>query len=269
LYHCWAYVNTDEVATGATYVAGATDDLQGVMQSVAAVATAPDGKTLAAYWARQDPKRLIPPMGTGSDHAVFEYHLNIPSTGITYAGVFGTWHSAYDDVASLRVFDPGMRFADAAARLYNVLTLRLADAPYPDIRFAADALALQRRLNAFANGHGHEVRRTEVVRTLQPYLDRFARLAITLDEAVDQASESGTTKELQDFHSLAFQIRSAFYSPGGIPGDAYQGSVLYNSDDAISTLPSLETLDAKLGKASLAQLVAAFQKLPPLLLVSR
>ncbi|HEV2037148.1 MAG TPA: M28 family peptidase, partial [Candidatus Eremiobacteraceae bacterium] len=270
LRHCWAYVNTDEVATGPTYIAGATDDLAGAMQSVADVAIAPNGKTLAEYWAKQDAKRAIFPNGTGSDHESFEYHLNIPSTSVIYGGVFGTYHSGYDDLASLRVFDSAMRYADAAARLYSVLTLRLADAQYPDIRFAADALAMQHRLNAFANRRGHESRRSEVVRTLQRYLNKFARLSASVDRAVDEASENGNAKELRELGQLAFEIRSAFYSRSGIPGYPWQGSVLYNSDDTISTLPSLETtLDPKHGKAALNQLVGAFQKLPPLLLVSR
>jgi N-acetylated-alpha-linked acidic dipeptidase len=270
LHRCWAYVNTDEVATGPTYTPGATDDLVGLLQSVANVAVAPNGSTLAAYWAKQDPKRLVPPNGTGSDHESFEYHLNIPSLGITYAGVFGTWHSAYDDIASLRVFDPGMRFADAAASLYDVLTLRLADAIYPDIRYSADALAMQRRLNAFANGRDHEARRTQVVRTLQPYVAEFSRLARSLDDAVDASSKDGNAAALRNASSLTFAIRMAFYSPQGVPGDPYKRSVLYNSDDVISTLPSLEaTLDPKKGKAALDQLVAAFAKLPPILIVSR
>lgn len=270
LHRCWTYINTDEVAMGPQYVPGATDDLTGVMQSVAEIARGPDGTTQAAYWAKQDRKRTIPPNGTGSDHESFEYHLNIPSLGIAYAGVFGTWHSAYDDIASLRVFDPGMHRAGAAASFYNVITMRLADAVFPDIRYKDDALAMQRRLNAFANGRDHEARRVQVVRTLQPYLTQFARLAGDLDTAVDNASASGTAESLSNLQKLAFKIRLAFYTPSGIIGHPYQGSVLYNSDDVISTLPSLDTtLDAKKGDAALKQLVGAFEKLPPILVVAR
>jgi len=270
LHRCWAYVNTDEIAMGPVYVPGATDDLMGVMQSVADVARAPDGTTQAAYWAKQDRKRAIPPNGTGSDHESFEYHLNIPSLGIAYAGVFGTWHSAYDDIASLRVFDPGMHRANAAASFYNVITMRLADAVYPDIRYEDDALAVQRRLNAFANGRDHEARRAKVVRTLQPYAAEFEHVASNLDTAVDNASAGGTAATLRNLGALAFKIRLVFYTPSGIVGPPYQGSVLYNSDDVISTLPSLDTtLDPKHGDAALAQLVATMKKLPPVFVVAR
>ncbi|HEV2879161.1 MAG TPA: hypothetical protein VGW96_06210, partial [Candidatus Eremiobacteraceae bacterium] len=248
----------------------ATDDLFGLMKSVTDAAIAPNGKTLSEYWGKQDPKRAITAMGTGSDHESFQYHLNIPSASIFYGGVFGTYHSGYEDIASLKVFDPGMRYADAAARLYNVITLRLADAPYPDIQLHLDALAVERRLNAFANARGDEALRRRVAHTLQPYVDKFAQLSESVDQAVDQSVAYSNMSSLTNLRALTIQIRSAFYSPRGIPGEPWQGSVLYNSDDVISTLPSLETtLDPKNGKAALDQLVATFQKLPPLLLVSR
>ena len=270
LRNCLAYVNTDEVANGPTYIPGASDDLFGLLRSVADAAIAPDGKTVSEYWAKQDPKRAITAMGTGSDHESFQYHLNIPSVGIFYGGVFGTYHSGYDDIASLKIFDPGMRYADAAARLYNLITLRLADAPYPDIQLHLDALAMERRLNAFANERGDESLRRKVAHTLQPLVDKFARLSASVDEAADQAVASGNLTALASMRANMVQIRSAFYSPSGVPGDPYQGSILYNSDDTISTLPSLETtLNPKRGQAALDQLVAAFHKLPPLLLVSR
>jgi len=270
LRNCLAYVNTDEVANGSTYIPSASDDLFDLLKSVADTAIAPNGKTVSEYWAKQDRKRAITAMGTGSDHESFQYHLNIPSVGICYCGVFGTYHSGYDDIASLKIFDPGMRYANAAARLYNLITLRLADAPYPDIQLHLDALALQRRLNAFANGRGDESVRRHVVHTLQPLANKFGRLSASVDEAADQAVATGNLTALASMRAGMIQIRSAFYSPSGVPGDPYQGSILYNSDDTISTLPSLETtLNPKRGTAALDQLVAAFHRLPPLLLVSR
>jgi hypothetical protein len=196
--------------------------------------------------------------------------LNIPSAGLDYASVFGTYHSAYEDLASLKIFDPHMAYQDAATRIYGLMVLRLANAPYPDIRLNADAQAMQRRLNAFANERSHERRRAAVVHELQPYLDRFARQAASVDSAADQYAQNGNLGALKNLLTLSIQIRQAFYSPAGIPGYHWQGSVLYNSDDNISTLPSLEaTLDPKSGDAALKQIVACFQRLPPMLVVSR
>lgn len=265
---CWAYVNTDEVAVGPTFYPYATDDLAGVLRDVASVASAPDGSPVAQYWSRQDKLQTVTTPGTGSDHEPFTYHEGIPSSGMTYYGVFGTYHSAYDNPASLRVLDPGMRFADAAARYDTVLMLRLADAPYPDLRLSDLASALQRRLNAFANGKTDEARRTDVVRALEPQLARFTRFAEAIDAAADATAATGNLSALASMRRLAFQVRSYFYDPKGLPGSPWQGSVLYNSDDTISTLPSLETtLDPKAGAAALAQIEAAFARVPPVLFI--
>lgn len=265
---CWAYVNTDEVAMGPTFYAGATDDLTGIIRSVADVAVAPGGTALTPYWAKQDASRTVSPQGEGSDHEPFTYHLGIPSSGIAYAGPFGTYHSAYDDPASLRVLDPGMRYADAAARFYTIEMLRLADAPYPDLRLSDLALALQHRLNAFANGSGDEARRTNVVRALEPWIAKFSQLSQSIDSSVDESAAANNLGSLEQLRSLAFTIRSKFYDPSGIPGQPWQGSLMYNYDDVISTLPSLETtLDPKLGDRALNQLLRSFQSLPPLLLI--
>ena len=265
---CWAYVNTDEVAMGPTFFAYATDDLIGLTRLVADAAVAPDGSPAKAYWKKQDATLAVSPPGLGSDHESFTYHLGIPSSGIAYAGTFGTYHSAYDDPASLRVLDPGMRYADAAARFYTIEMLRLADAPYPDIRLSDLALAVQRRLNVFANGTGQESRRAAVVQTLEPQIVRFSQLAASIDSSVDESVATANLDELEKLRTLAFQIRTAFYAPAGIPGQPWQGSVMYNYDDVISTLPSLETtLDPKQGDAVLQQLVASFQNLPRLFFI--
>lgn len=84
-------------------------------------------------------------MGGGSDHEAFVYREGLPAAAAGDGGAFGTYHSACDDPASLRIFDPGMREADAAARYTGLLVLRLADAMYRDIRLGDLAnAALQR-----------------------------------------------------------------------------------------------------------------------------
>ncbi|HXW51026.1 MAG TPA: M28 family peptidase [Candidatus Acidoferrales bacterium] len=265
---CWAYVNTDEVALGAMFFASATDDLAAVTKDVASVAIAPDGRHVSDFWYAQDKTPQVTPMGTGSDHEGFSYHEGIPSSGITYFGTFGTYHSAYDDPASLRVMDPGMHFADAAARYDTVLMLRLADAPYPEVSMSDLATALEHRLNTFGNAPQDEQRRTAVVQALAPQLAHFVTFAAALDNAADATAAAGNLQALAPMRALALKTRADFYDPGGVPGHPWQGSLLYNSDDTISTLPSLETtLDPKLGEQALNQLVAAFARIPPVLFI--
>jgi N-acetylated-alpha-linked acidic dipeptidase len=267
-HNCWAYINTDEVAFGPTLYTYATDDLTNLIHSAAQVAQAPNGTTVTAYWAKQDLKQIIFPPGLGSDHETFTYHLGIPSGGVVYGGEFGTYHSAYDNPASLRIFDPNMRYADAAARYFSILMLRLADAPYPDVRLSDLAGALQRHLNAFGNSTGDEARRTVVVRALQPYITQFSQLAAAIDNSAEESTATDNLSALADLRVLTFRVRAVFYAQNGIPGQPWQGSMLYNDDNVISTLPSLElTLDPKQGDAALNQLVSTFARLPPLLLI--
>lgn len=141
-----AYINTDEVAFGPHFNAYATPDLAGFMRDAATAVLAPDGKPLADYWRAQDAKQAVDAVGAGSDHEPFVYHEGLPAAGGGYGGPFGTYHSAYDDPASLRILDPGMHEAEAAARYTGMLVLRLAGATYPDLRLTDVARAVQQRI---------------------------------------------------------------------------------------------------------------------------
>ena len=258
---CWGYVNTDEVATGPQFFPYASDDLAGLVHSLGDVATAPNGKTVNDYWMAQDKHQVVQAPGTGSDHEPFLYYENIPSIGYIYAGAFGTWHSAYDNLASLKVFDPGMRYANAAARVTNLTVLRLADAQLPDVNVADLALGLQRRLNAFANARGDEARRIAVTRTLQPYVVDLVAKTSAADAQAQSALAAGDLATVRAFTAKARNFRNAFFAPQGITGDSWHRTLLYNSDDNISELPTLDfTLAPKTGDAELRLLVRALQR---------
>jgi Peptidase family M28 len=258
---CWAYVNTDEVTTGGLFFPYASDDLAGLIHAVAEVAIAPDGKTVSEYWSKQDKSQLVQPTGTGSDHEPFLYHENIPSAGYIYAGIFGTWHSAYDNLASLKIFDPGMRYAAAVARVTNLTVLRLADAQLPDVNVADAALGLQRRLNAFANARGDEVRRVQVTQALQPYVTQLVATTRAADDQAQAAVAATDLAGIHDFTVRARYFRAAFFAPSGITSGNWYRSLLYNADDNVAELPTLEaTLDPRHGNAELRRLKQTLQK---------
>lgn len=260
---CWAYVNTDEVTTGKTFEPYATDDLSGLVRSVARVALAPNGKTVDAYWRAQDKRQFVEAAGIGSDHEEFSYHEGIPSVGYIYSGNFGTWHSAYDDFASLKIYDPRMEYADAVARIGAITVMRLADATFPDVSMSDLGSALQRRLNTFGNMRDHEARRAVVVATLQRWVRLFRGVSDGVRYAATSASAANDEHALHDLERFALTQRAAFYAQRGIHGDRWHRSLLYNADDVVSLLPSLETtLDARYGDAALHQLVDAFNALP-------
>jgi N-acetylated-alpha-linked acidic dipeptidase len=255
--HCVAYVNTDEVAFGPEFFAAATPDLAGMLRDTTTAVNAPDSITsLDKYWQSEDPKREVDAIGGGSDHEPFVYHENIPALAGAYGGPFGTYHSAYDDPASLAVFDPGMHRAAAAARFTSMAVLRLADAEYPDLRLTSLARTLRSRLDAFAGAKGDEVRREQVAQVLIPDADAFAIAAVALDARADAAIASGDTAAAAATYARLRAAENAFFQPNS---SKWSRTMLYSvSGYAGGVLPSLDDALQPGGDAAVATLHSAF-----------
>jgi N-acetylated-alpha-linked acidic dipeptidase len=230
-----AYINTDEVAFGPHFGAYATPDLAGFLRDTADAAIAPDGKSLSAYWRAEDPKLTVGSVGAGSDHE------GLPAAGGGYGGPFGTYHSAYDDPASLRIFDPGMREADAAARYTGLLVLRLADATYPDIRLSALANAMQQRIA--------QAKATALTADAQA----FVTAAAALDADADAAVARGDAAQANADRARLRNAEAAFLDPDA---KTWNRSLLYGTGRGADILPSLEkdpqSIDAALRAATAA-----------------
>lgn len=232
---CVAYINTDEVAFGPHFGAYATPDLAGFMREAANAAIAPDHKTLNAYWRAQDPKLKVRPIGAGSDHEAFVYHEGLPAAGAGYGGPFGTYHSAYDDPASLRIFDPGMHEADAAARYTGLLVLRLADAMYPDVRLGDLAGAVQARITQAKAS------------ALFPQAQAFTAAADALDADADAAVRSGDAARAKADQMRLRSAEAAFFQPDAA---TWNRSLLYApSGYTSSILPALDTASSAIAAA--------------------
>ncbi len=255
---CVAYINTDEVAFGPRFNAYATPDLWGALRDAASAVRAPDGRMLDAYWKSQDAAMVVDMIGGGSDHEPFVYHEGLPGAGAGFGGPFGTYHSAYDDPASLRVLDPGMHFAAAAARYTSLVVLRLADAQYPDLRLADVAQALVKTVGQFAKAQGNAQRRAQVAAVLQPDAAAFLAAANALDSQASAAAEKGDTAAAAAVYAKFRAAESAFFDAAS---PKWQRSLLYDvSGFGSTTLPSLEqTLDPHSGDDALHQLDAAFK----------
>ncbi len=255
-----AYVNTDEVAFGPQFNIYATPELTALARAAATDVAAPDGTSLDAYWAAQDPKRSIDPVGGGSDHEPFVYHENMPALGAGFGGPFGTYHSAYDDLDSLRIFDPGMHRAAAAARYTSLVTMRLADAAAPNIELTPLADALRERLKSFSL-IDTTPRRKEVVRKLLPALQAFDDHVEKLDTDVDEAVASGDATKAAQAYAAVRATEAAFFLPAGTTGHTWSRSLLYGMRDDMPYLPTLDdTLDPARGKDALSLLLTVFAR---------
>ncbi|HEY8313484.1 MAG TPA: M28 family peptidase [Candidatus Baltobacteraceae bacterium] len=255
---CVAYMNTDEVAFGPSFGAYATPDLSGMLRDAATAVHAPDGRMLDAYWRAQDPKLAVDAIGGGSDHEPFVYHENLPGAGAGYGGPFGSYHSAYDDPWSLRVYDPGMHRAAAIARYTGVVVLRLANATYPDLRLGDLAATLSARVTGFAEEKTNASQRAAVAQTLFPDATAFESAAKALDAQAAADVEKGDASAAAAEYAKLRAAESAFYDS---TTSKWQRTLLYDvSGYASTTLPTLETtLDSGDGGAALKALDAAFK----------
>jgi len=231
-----------------------------MLVAAANATTAPDGTSLASYWRAQDPKQAVRDIGGGSDHEPFAFHENIPAAQGAFYGPFGTYHSAYDDIASLKILDPGMHRAAAAARYTSLVVMRLGGALVPDERLADVATAMQARVDALgasaagASASSAQTQRLQhVTSVLHASIAAFAVRAATVDAAIDTAVASGDPAASARAYGALRSAEDAFYVPTGIDG-GWPRSLLFGEQ----LLPTLETtLDESHGDAALAQLTQA------------
>ncbi len=253
---CVAYINTDEVAFGPKFGIYATPDLAGELGDATTAVNGPTGTPLADYWNAQDPKKAVMDIGGGSDHEPFVYHENIPGAGAGFGGPFGTYHSAYDDPASLSLLDPGYHRSAAAARYTSTVVLRLADAAYPDLRLVDLANALRDRIDAFAKEKGSDARRSAVAALLGPDAETFAATAKALDGRADSEIAAGNDAALAATYAQLRAAENAFFQPDA---PKWQRTLLYDLNGyQSSVLPTLQDTLGADGDAALSTLHTAF-----------
>jgi N-acetylated-alpha-linked acidic dipeptidase len=254
---CVAYVNTDEVAFGPRFGIYATPDMAGGLRDATTAVNGPTGVPLAQYWSAQDPKQAVMDIGGGSDHEPFVYHENVPGAGAGFGGPFGTYHSAYDDPASLSLLDPGYHRSTAAARYTSTVVLRLADAAYPDLRLTDLANELSDRIVAFAKEKGDDARRSAVLAVLGPDANAFALTARALDQRADTQIAAGDEAALAATFAQLRAAENAFFVPNS---PKWSRTLLYDLNGyQSSALPTLQDTLGRDGDIALTGLHTAFQ----------
>ncbi|GAC1543337.1 MAG: hypothetical protein NVS3B16_09500 [Vulcanimicrobiaceae bacterium] len=134
------YVNTDQLTTGTPYRASMSPELWGFGREIASLVKGIDGRSLLASETVKKPVMLPP--GGGSDHQTFLYWLGVPSSSTGYYGHFGAHHSAEDNLAGLRTYDPGFRQAIVTAQFTGIQLMRAAGAVAMPLRLTGVATQL-------------------------------------------------------------------------------------------------------------------------------
>jgi N-acetylated-alpha-linked acidic dipeptidase len=243
-----AYLNCDSAATGPDLGMSGTPSLLALAIGAARAVPNPKGagsigdaweSRQRSTWAQQTPVDLnarqdapffprLAPLGSGSDYTAFIDHLGIPSVDFGFSGSYGVYHSAYDTFEWMDKYgDPGFLYHAAAAKLWGVMAMRLANADAVPLRLATYARDLQ---VDFDNLRRDAIRRartpaasgakpaitpdfSEVLTALQ----ELAAAGESADRAADAALSRGDTMTLRRINETLMQVERAFLDPQGLP----------------------------------------------------
>ena len=131
---CIAYINEDEITTGQIFGASAADALRdAILPATEEIADpALPSQTLYNRWTKQSHVIQVRGPGGGSDFEPFLYELGIPILSVGFHGVFGVYHSGFDDLNyAATQADPGFVNHRAISQLVALLTMRLASGIVP------------------------------------------------------------------------------------------------------------------------------------------
>ncbi|KAF3788736.1 putative glutamate carboxypeptidase 2 [Nymphaea thermarum] len=109
----------------------------------------PDNSSRTVYdaWIDSEDTPLIGRLsGGGSDYAPFVQHVGVPAVDMFFGGGYPVYHSIYDDYQWMEKFgDPMFRRHVAAASIWGLLALRLADDKILPFNYLSYAIELQSR----------------------------------------------------------------------------------------------------------------------------
>ena len=146
----------------------------------------------------------------------------------SFSGGYGVYHSAYDTFEWMDTHgDPGFQYHAAAAKLWGVMAMRLANADAVPLRLATYARDLQ---VDFDNLRRDAIRRarTPAAAGAKPALTPDFSAVLTAlqelhtagesaDRAADAALASGDTTTLRRVNETVMQVERAFLDPKGLP----------------------------------------------------
>uniref|UniRef100_M8AWH3 Putative glutamate carboxypeptidase 2 n=1 Tax=Aegilops tauschii TaxID=37682 RepID=M8AWH3_AEGTA len=128
-----AYLNIDVSVVGPVLLPSTTPQLDELLLETIKLVQDPDNSSQTVYdsWVKANASPKIQRLGNGgSDYAAFVQHVGIPSTNLIFGEGPGypVYHSLYDDFVWVEKFaDPGFRRHVAAASIWGIMALRLAD----------------------------------------------------------------------------------------------------------------------------------------------
>ncbi|HXG54608.1 MAG TPA: M28 family metallopeptidase [Vicinamibacterales bacterium] len=245
-----AYLNCDVAVSGADLTMSGSPSLRALaMESARDVPDPRRGESIGAgwearqrsAWAQQAPVDLddkddarffarLPPLGSGSDYTVFLDHLGIPSVDFGFSGGYGVYHSVYDNFRWMEKYgDPEFLYHAAAAKLWGLMAMRLADADILPLRHATYARDLQVDLDGLrrdairrartqgAPGSGAKPFVAPDFTPVLAALEDLRAAGESADRAADAAMKSGDAGAMRHVNEALSSVESAFLDTKGLP----------------------------------------------------
>jgi N-acetylated-alpha-linked acidic dipeptidase len=134
------YVNVDSSAAGSAFEPGAVPSLADFVREVAKAVDDPDsgGSIYDAWVARsKSGEAEVSKIVGATDYTAFLGNVGMSCIDMSFAGSYGVYHSQYDNYFWMsRIADPGFRYNTTLARLWGILTWRLANADILPMRYS-------------------------------------------------------------------------------------------------------------------------------------
>ncbi len=237
-----AYLNMDSGVSGAHFGASAVPSLGRLIREVAAEVKDPaSGRSVYAVWAgegakvrrgsaipfavlnstaAQEPGARVGSLGSGSDYTPFLQHRGVPALDLSFGGPYGVYHSIYDSFDWMQKFgDPHFTYSVAAAQIYGLLGLRLAEAELLPFDYEDYGSALKTHVGEFEKEMKESESRLRF-EALHTSLARFDQAAKVLGAEVARATARGTLEpgQIREANRALMDVERAFLLEGGLPG---------------------------------------------------
>ena len=287
LRHGVAYVNVDSAIAGPDFEGGSTPALARFLGEVARSVRHPDGDgTVFDAWAARS-RDGVPEVNDivgATDYTAFQENIGMSCIDMSFGGDYGVYHSQYDNYFWMsRIADPGFRYGATMARLWGLLTWRLADAAILPMRYSAYARSVQTYIDRVETMAGDETaaagRKGRPAAALR--LDaaraaarRWQRAAEDFEAGLDRRSAAGVAipdAAVRAVNQRLLLVERAMTEDEGLRGRPYFKHLIYAPQPTYreEVLPRIFEAIASGDRSAIpryeAQLVAAFDRAAELL----
>ncbi|CAD6236849.1 unnamed protein product [Miscanthus lutarioriparius] len=236
-----AYLNIDVSVVGPGFLPSTTPQLDELLQQVTKVVQDPDNSSQTVYdsWIKSSiPPRVLRLGDGGSDYSAFVQHVGIPSMNIIFGEGPGypVYHSLYDDYVWMAKFgDPGFRRHVAAASIWGMMALRLANEEILPFNYMSYAIELEEYTKTVEN----EVKGTTVtcsplynsIRTLKAAATKVNNEQKELQKQLLSKQLNKDSLKIRQLNDRLMQTERAFTSREGIFKQEWFKHLVYGPSD--------------------------------------